>query len=52
MWKVYGIMFIVVVVIAIFWVRGITNMHEEHPDYRGEEFSGFDFDDEEENKEL
>jgi hypothetical protein len=46
MWKVYGIMFIVVVGIAFFWVKGIANMHEKHPDYKGEDLSGdgFNFD--------
>lgn len=37
MWKVYGIMFLVVVVI-IFWVRGIDNMMKNHPDYKGEDW--------------
>ena len=48
MWKVYGIMFLVVVVISVFWVRGITDMHEKHPDYKGDD-EGFDFDDEKED---
>ena len=50
MWKVYGIMFLVVVVIAIFWVRGIDNMMKNHPDYKGEDLfgDGFNFDDKEE----
>jgi hypothetical protein len=38
MWKVYGIMFLVVVVIAVFWVRGIDNMMKNHPDYKGEDW--------------
>ena len=51
MWKVYGIMFIVVVVISIFWVKGITNMHEKHPGYKGEDLfgDGFNFDDKKED---
>lgn len=36
MWKVYGIMFLVVVV--IFWVRGINNMMKNNPDYKGEDW--------------
>jgi hypothetical protein len=53
MWKVYGIMFLVVVVIAIFWVRGIDNMMKNHPDYKGEDFfgDGFNFDDKKEDEE-
>ena len=38
MWKVYGIMFLVVVVIVFFWVRGIDNMMKNHPDYKGEDW--------------
>ena len=45
MWQVYLIMFIAVVIISVLWVSGITNMHEKYPDYKGEEFTGFDFDD-------
>ena len=52
MWIVYGIMFLVVVVIAVFWVKGITDTHEKHPDYNGDDLfeKGFDFDDKEENR--
>ena len=35
---VFGIMFFVVLGIAALWVRGIHSMHENHPDYKGEEF--------------
>jgi len=45
MWKVYGVMFLIVVGISILWVRGITDTHEKHPDYKGDD-EGFDFDDE------
>ena len=38
MWKVYGIMFLVLVVIVFFWVRGIDNMMKNHPDYKGEDW--------------
>jgi hypothetical protein len=47
MWKVYGIMFIVLVVIVIFWVRGIDYMMKNHPNYKGEDFFN-----EEEDEEL
>ena len=45
MWKVYGIMFLVVIVISLLWVRGITDIHGKHPDYKGNG-DGFNFDDE------
>jgi len=45
MWKVYTIMTIVVIILSILWVKGITDRHEEHPDYKGNH-DGFDFDDE------
>ena len=53
MWKVYVLMDIVVIILSIYWVKGITDMHEEHPDYKGEELfgDGFNFDDKEEKKE-
>ena len=52
MWKVYVLMAIVVIILSIYWVKGITDMHEEHPDYKGEELfgEGFNFDDKEEEK--
>jgi hypothetical protein len=40
MWVVYGIMFLVVVVIAVFWVKGITDTHEKHSDYKGDDLFG------------
>ena len=54
MWKVYGIMFLVLVVIVFFWVRGIDNMMKNHPDYKGEDLfgDGFNFDDKKEDEEL
>ena len=53
MWKVYVLMTIVVIIISIFWVKGITDMHEKHPDYKGEDLfvDGFNFDDKEEENE-
>jgi hypothetical protein len=52
MWKVYTVMAIVVIVISVLWVKGITDMHEKHPDYKGDDLfnDGFNFDDKEENK--
>jgi hypothetical protein len=37
MWRVYLLEFVVVVIISLLWVNGITKMHEEHPDYKGED---------------
>ena len=45
MWKVYLLMFIVVVVVSILWVNAITNMHEKHPDYKGDDLFGIEDDD-------
>jgi|LauGreDrversion4_2_1035121.scaffolds.fasta_scaffold768289_2 hypothetical protein len=45
MWKVYLLMFIVVVVVSILWVNAITNMHEKHPDYKGEDWLNWNEDD-------
>ena len=50
MWKVYGIMFLVVVVIAIFWVRGIDNMMKNHPDYKGEDWLNWGDDNNDKNE--
>jgi hypothetical protein len=36
--------FILAVMVAIFWVRGIDYMKENHPDYKGEDFLGDDLD--------
>jgi hypothetical protein len=30
--------FILAAMVAIFWVRGIDYMKENHPDYKGEDF--------------
>jgi hypothetical protein len=51
--EVYTIMFFVVLGISALWVKGITNMHEKHPDYRGEDLfgDGFNFDDKKEDEE-
>jgi hypothetical protein len=45
MWKVYLLMFVVVAVVSFLMVNGITNMHENHPDYKGDDLFGFDDDD-------
>jgi len=37
--------FIMAAIVALFWVRGIDHMKENHPDYKGEDLFG-DFDDE------
>lgn len=43
---VFGIMFIVIGFISWRWVRGIDYMHENHPDYKGDDLFGiFDEDD-------
>ena len=44
MLEVYGLMAFVVIGLSSLWVRGITNIHEKHPDYKGNS-EGFDFDD-------
>ena len=33
---------IVVILISIMWVRGIDNMKNKHPDYKGEDFLNWD----------
>ena len=35
---IYAIMFFIVLGVAALWVKGITDMHENHPDYKGEDF--------------
>jgi hypothetical protein len=54
MWKVYALMAIVCIVISILWVKGITDMHEKHPDYKGDDLfgKGFNFDDREEENDC
>lgn len=36
----------IIILVAILWVRGIDTMHNEHPDYRGEDL----FNEEQEDK--
>jgi hypothetical protein len=45
MWKVYLLMFIVVVIVSILWVKGITDMQKNHPDYKGEDWLDWGEDD-------
>jgi hypothetical protein len=35
---VYAIIFFVVLGVVALWVKGIADMHENHPDYKGEDF--------------
>jgi hypothetical protein len=37
-----GCSLLLAVIISILWVRGIDYMKENHPDYKGDEFFGFD----------
>lgn len=46
MWKVYFLLGIVVIVVALLWVSGIDYMQKNYPDYKGGNNDGFDFDDE------
>ena len=41
---VIGCSLVVSTVIAIFWVRAIDYMKENHPDYKGEDLFGDDLD--------
>ena len=36
--------FILAAMVAIFWIRGIDYMKENHPDYKGEDFLDNDLD--------
>jgi len=38
MWKFYLLIFIITAVISYLWVRGIDNMKNKHPDYKGDDF--------------
>jgi hypothetical protein len=41
--------FLLAAMVAVFWVRGIDYMKENHPDYKGEDFLDFKNDPENEN---
>lgn len=45
MFVAFGIIFIVVLPIALLWVRGIDYMHKNHPNYKGEDLFGEDEED-------
>jgi uncharacterized membrane protein YedE/YeeE len=47
MWKVYLAMFVFTAIISYLWVQGISNMKENHPDYKGEDFLNFEEDEKE-----
>lgn len=49
MWIVFLVMFIVVAIISYLWVRGIDNMHKNHPDYKGDDFLNWDKDEDDKN---
>jgi hypothetical protein len=46
MYIVFFIMFCFTALISWLWVRGISNMKEKHPDYKGEDFLNWDDDNE------
>jgi hypothetical protein len=35
---IYGRMLFILLGVVALWVKGITDMHENHPDYKGEDF--------------
>jgi len=39
---VFTVMFLIVLGISWLWVRGIDNMKNKHPDYKGEDFLNWD----------
>lgn len=49
MWRVYLLMFVVVLVVSILMVNGITQMHKNHPNYKGEDWLDWDNDEEDIN---
>jgi lipopolysaccharide export system protein LptC len=44
MWQVYVLMGIVVILVAFLWVQNIDYVNKNHPDYKGGNNEGFDFD--------
>jgi hypothetical protein len=42
MTTVFITMFVLVAILSYAWVKGISNMKENHPDYKGEEFLNWD----------
>jgi hypothetical protein len=49
MWKVYLVMFVITAIISYLWVRGIDNMKNQHPDYKGDDFLKLEEDEKENN---
>ena len=45
MFVAFGIIFIVVLPIALLWVRGIDYIYQNHPDYKGEDLFAEDEED-------
>jgi hypothetical protein len=39
---VFIVMFVFVAILSYAWVKGISNMKENHPDYKGEGFLNWD----------
>ena len=39
-----GCSFIMAAIVSFFWVKGIDNMKENYPDYKGEDFLNYDED--------
>jgi hypothetical protein len=39
---IIGIVLLISGIISYFWVRGIDYMHQNHPDYKGEDFLNWD----------
>jgi len=37
-----GCSFIMAAIVSFFWVRGIDNMKENHPEYKGDDFLHWD----------
>lgn len=52
MWKVYLLMFVVVLIVSVLWVNGITNMQKNHPDYKGEDWLDWDKEEKENRKDY
>jgi hypothetical protein len=42
MFILFGVILIFVVIVAVLWVKGIDDMKENHPDYKGEDFLDWD----------
>ena len=40
----FTLLFLLVTLVALIWVKGIDNMKDKHPDYKGEDFLHWDDD--------